>query len=177
MLMGCYIFFCLIITLISLNLFAGFKIFINKSGSMEPVIKAGSLIVVKRDDIYLPGDIISFYAKDKDKEEIVTHRIVRLGGNVYITKGDANQAIDKYVLPRLVIGKVVLIFPYWGTFFTLVKTKIGASLFILLPAAILIGIETLKIIEILRVKPELVVGNKLGCSMAINKESLKSSQS
>lgn len=89
---------------------------------------------------YEVGDIITFYQSDLRKE--VTHRIYRLGGNMYITKGDNNEAIDAQpVNPRLVIGKVVLVAPFLGYWVTFIKSQIGVSLIIVLPATIIILTE------------------------------------
>lgn len=122
----------------------GIKIFTNKSYSMAPVITPGSLTLVKNQPMntYNPGDIISFYRQVDGTEEIITHRIWRLGGNTYITKGDSNQAVDSQpVLPRLVIGKIIFIIPYLGYWISILKTSIGTIFFILIPCLFIIASE------------------------------------
>jgi signal peptidase len=105
--------------------------------------------VVKKSPEYNVGDIISYYAKINGKEEIVTHRIFRIGGNVYLTKGDANQALDEEkIVPRLIIGKVVLVIPYLGYLIGFAKTKIGLWLLIVLPALFIILSEVIMILKI-----------------------------
>jgi signal peptidase I len=130
------------------NLPGGLKIFTNKKVSMEPLISNHSLTVVQPFKYYDVGDIISYYRQVDGQETIVTHRITQIGGNVYVTKGDYNQAIDsQVVVPRLVIGKVILIIPYLGLIFSTVKQPLGVALFILLPAAIVLALETYRLIS------------------------------
>ena len=45
------------------------------SGSMEPAIRVGSIIVIKPTDVYGTGDIIT-YGKDTKTEVPTTHRII-----------------------------------------------------------------------------------------------------
>ena len=68
------------------------------SGSMEPAIKTGDLIVVKAipDSNIEEGDIITFKT---NPDTFVTHRVVEVfdqDGNIsFKTKGDANNVEDK----------------------------------------------------------------------------------
>jgi signal peptidase len=113
---------------------------------MRPTIKKGSLVFTVKQKYYFPGDIITFYDRTSGRELIITHRIYRIGGNVYLTKGDANIAIDKKpVLPRLIIGRVFLIIPFLGYFVSIIKNPIGTIFFILLPAIMIIANELKKI--------------------------------
>lgn len=115
---------------------------------MNPTLNKGSIIITKEFIQYSPGDIVTYYSKVDGREEIVTHRIIQLGGNVYVTKGDANVAIDhELVVPRLIIGKVILIYPYLGYLIGFAKTTIGVWLMIIFPALIIISVEILKIIN------------------------------
>ena len=143
-----YLLFTLIVAVFSHKLFGDYYSFTNKSNSMNPSINSGSIIIVKKYNSYNTNDIISYYAQIMGQEEIITHRIVALGGNVYVTKGDANVAIDREtVIPRLVIGRVILIIPYLGYIISLAKSPLGLWLSIFLPALIIIGIELYKIIK------------------------------
>lgn len=128
----------------------GFGAYTNISTSMEPLIKKGSVIIVQKYQEYNIGEIIGYWAKINNKEEIVVHRIVDIGGNVYITKGDANQYLDReIVVPRLVIGKVIVIIPILGNIIAVTKTRIGIYLCFIVPASIIITIEILKIWKLL----------------------------
>jgi len=152
-----YILFAFLVASLSINLF-NVKVFTNKSNSMYPTIKLGSLIVVKKSYEYNVGDIISYYAKINGREEIITHRIFRIGGNVYLTKGDANQAIDEQkVVPRLIIGKVILVIPCLGYPIGFAKTKIGLWSLIVLPALFIIFCEVFKILKNCQHSPKLTI--------------------
>src|SRR3989344_4672540 len=115
--------------------------------SMAPLIFPSDLTVVRElyMDSYNVGDIISFYRYLDGKQTIVTHRIDSLGGNVYITKGDANDVIDRQIVrPRLIIGKAVLVIPKVGTYVKLLKSDVGTFVLIILPAAYIIVTELRK---------------------------------
>ena len=76
--------------------FFGIKPFVVLSGSMEPAILAGDLVIIKTaNPVGLKlDDIISY----KEGDSIITHRIIDLqeqdGAPVFITKGDANNTGD-----------------------------------------------------------------------------------
>jgi len=112
---------------------------------MNPSIDTGSITIVKKMENYKVGDIISYYAKINNKEKIITHRIIDIGGNVYVTKGDTNLGIDPIVLPRLIIGKVILIIPYLGYIVSFAKSTSGLWLTIIIPAIFIILAELFKI--------------------------------
>lgn len=84
------------------------KAYVVKSSSMEPAIRAGSVIYVsqyKEQEQILPGDIVSFQAG----EVMVTHRIVSVNEkeSLATTKGDANQVCDPEPVPvEKIQGKV-----------------------------------------------------------------------
>lgn len=147
-----YLFFVSAIIIVSReNLPGGFRFFTNRFVSMQPLINSGSLTIVKKQPYYIEGDIITYYAKINNKEEIVTHRIYRIGGNVYLTKGDNNAAIDEYkILPRLIIGQVVAIIPNLGYIFSFAKSPVGVILVIIFPAIFFIGFEIVKTIKLLK---------------------------
>ena len=126
------------------------RVFTNKSYSMSPTITPSDLIIVRKQFplSYDKGDIVTFYAKDnKGREQIITHRIYKLGGNVYITKGDANLVPDPgYLLPRLIIGKVIVIIPYLGTYLRALRNKTLQPIFLYLPAFYIILVEVYNIL-------------------------------
>lgn len=146
-----YVIFTFTVGIISANIIPGIHIYTNKSGSMDPIINTGSLIVVRKQGMYDIGDVVSYNALVEGQEIIISHRIVGIGGNVYLTKGDANTAIDREtVVPRLIIGKVVLIIPYLGHIVSMVKSTFGVLFTILLPASVIIVFELISIMTALR---------------------------
>ena len=76
----------------------GWRVDAVLSGSMEPEVKTGSLVVtrsVDAEDIEV-GDIITFYPNAAE-ENMVTHRVIGIGhsSSLYFeTKGDANEELD-----------------------------------------------------------------------------------
>lgn len=84
----------------------GYSLQYVQTGSMEPTIPQGSLIISKSIDenttiIAKPitGDIITFY-QDENKTALITHRAVDSmvvnGVTYYVTKGDANTDPDNF---------------------------------------------------------------------------------
>lgn len=126
-----------------------YKILVVQSGSMEPEIKTGAVVVVKPVDEYKKGDVITFGPVTKRKPPI-THRIadvkVEQGNVLYVTKGDANEDPDpKAVAEKDVLGKVLFSVPYFGYIVDSARKPIGFALIIGAPAAVVIGDEIRKI--------------------------------
>ena len=98
--------FIIIINVMSANnkSIFGFRIYRVASGSMEPYLKIGDFIIIKKQNKYDTGDIVTY---DVNHEYVVTHRIVLLNGNEIITKGDANNTNDKPIVEQQIIGKVI----------------------------------------------------------------------
>lgn len=105
------------------------------SGSMEPEMSTGDLIVVVENDDYKVNDIVVY----QYNYSLIVHRIVDMNGDKVITKGDANNVNDEAIRMSDIKGKVVLTIPYLGEITTLIKSPIATVLIIL--AAILL-IET-----------------------------------
>ncbi len=143
-----YLVFIFIVLIFSAHL-GPYRSLNNISGSMEPAIKTGSISIVRQERAYNLGDAISYYVLIDGQEQIVTHRIMGIGGNVYTTKGDANQVADReIVLPRLVVGRVIMVIPYLGYVVGYAKGPWGHWLLILLPAFAIIIREIVRIVLI-----------------------------
>ena len=90
------------------------------SGSMEPTISAGDLVVVRPTDPadLRIGDVVTVQPVSDDPT-LVTHRIVGVthGGDGlagFVTQGDANEHPDEPVVPEQVMGRVVYTVPLIG---------------------------------------------------------------
>ena len=132
----------------AIGLWGKLHIYTNISESMYPTIELGDLALIKKQNMnsYKKGDIVSFYTNRFGKQEVITHRIDHLGGNVYITKGDNNSFADSEpLLPRLIIGKVIAIIPYIGYWVMAVNSAFGKLVFIILPMYIIVSTEMMKI--------------------------------
>lgn len=122
-----------------------FKVKVVLSGSMEPTIKTGSIIVLRAAPEYRVGDIITF-GRDTQKEVPVTHRIIAEKDGAFITRGDANDVADtNLVQKRDIIGREFLTIPYVGYAVSAAKTPIGFVILILIPACIIVVDEVRKI--------------------------------
>ena len=132
-----------------------YQIFTVLSGSMEPEIHTGSVVIVKPVDNYEIDDVITF---GKTKKTPTTHRIhdiqVSVGNPIYKTKGDANNAPDSTEITKdEVIGKVLLSVPYAGFVISTAKKPWRFALIIIIPALIIISDEIKKIwLEIKKMK-------------------------
>ena len=138
----------LLIIVSFLPITGNYKLLIVESGSMEPAIKTGSVVVVKPTESYRAGDIITF--EDRGKDRTTTHRIVDMevisGQTQYITQGDANNAEDtSKVSESKVMGKVLTSIPYAGYLLAFAKEPLGFVLLVIVPCGIVILEEVGKI--------------------------------
>ena len=102
------------------------------SGSMEPAVSAGDLIVIHRQTDYKNGDIITF----SEDGFYTTHRIIASDAGGYRTKGDANNIQDAApVRSEQVSGKVKWIIPKAGKLFLAVRSPLAAACIFLLGSA------------------------------------------
>lgn len=129
----------------------GNKALIVRSGSMEPAIKTGDLILVKPQATYKIGDVISFSDPQKPKTT-VTHRIADIqqqdGKTFYKTKGDANEEADFNLVPaKNVIGAADHSISGVGKLFAQIKTKNGFLAAIVTPAIFVIFLELVSIFK------------------------------
>ena len=88
----------------------GFGSFVVLSGSMEPVIRTGSLVYVQETGDYTRGDIITFTVG----EETVTHRIVGETPEGFVTKGETQSADSWRIEPRQIHGEYLGSIPLYG---------------------------------------------------------------
>lgn len=97
------------------------------SGSMEPEIAVGDIVVVKSQQEYERGDIITFY--DSSRDEYVTHRIIFVSEDgSFLTKGDANDTDDKLAIPpSAVVGKVVSVWRGAGDAIAFLRSPAGLA--------------------------------------------------
>lgn len=85
----------------------GLEVLIVKSNSMNPIIYKDDIVVIKKQDEYEIGDIISY----KDVQgNTITHRIIEKNEDVYCTKGDNNNTKDDIPIHiENIQGKVISI--------------------------------------------------------------------
>lgn len=105
--------------------------------SMAPSIPAGSLVYVVETGEYTVGDVVTFRHDGK----LVTHRVVEVESDRYVTRGDANDGRDAPVSHDRIVGEVVFSVPLYGYFFAVASTPTGYVLLVVVPAVLLVGIE------------------------------------
>lgn len=155
-----WLIFCVLILIAALvgvsamNIPGGIKFYTVQSGSMEPFIHTGSIVISKPYDSYQKGDIITFKAeKDitvKNPKYTTTHRIFEIetkdGKEQYITKGDANNSPDMVPTGKdLVLGKTVFSIPLLGYPVSFAKTREGLIILVIIPATLIVYSELISI--------------------------------
>ena len=105
---GQFILCVILIFFILLNIFSmnnkslfGFRIYRVISGSMQPALQIGDVIIVKKSTNYAERDIITY----SNGLTTITHRIIAINNDEVITKGDANEVDDKPINKEQIVGK------------------------------------------------------------------------
>lgn len=135
------------------------------SGSMEPELKVGGVVVnhsVPVEEIKV-GDVITFYSPLNGK--LTSHRVIAVENSplYFQTKGDANEDADPFILPaQNVVGKVCFHLPYLGYVTQFVKTPLGFVLTLCLPGLIIIAMEMRNIWRVLTEKETERIPDKVG---------------
>lgn len=128
---------------------------IVKSGSMEPNIPTGSVIIVEgvNTSKLQVDDIITFQSGTNQGEPVyTTHRIINVqetsDGLRFQTKGDNNEDPDpEPVLPENVYAKHVATIPQFGYLLNMIRGGDALLALILVPAVIIILNELYKITQ------------------------------
>lgn len=131
----------------------GWRVDVVLSGSMEPQLKMGSLVIsrpVDAEDIKL-NDTITFYSPLT--KQMTTHRVIAVNTSpswYFRTKGDASEDADPFNVPaENVAGKVYFDIPYLGYVIHFIKTPPGFLLTFCLSGLITIAIEVRNIWKII----------------------------
>jgi len=154
---ACILAIALLLVISYLPIPGNYKVLVVQSGSMEPVIKTGGIIVLKPQADYKAGEIITFREK-AGSNVTITHRVVEVKNENnqvrYITKGDANNAADPNGISKnQIVGKVLFSLPYVGYAVDTAKKPYGFLAIIIIPAAIIIFDEIKKIVyEVARIR-------------------------
>lgn len=111
----------------------GFSQLIVVSGSMEPALLVGDMIIIREQPDYQVGDIVTY----RTGLRVVTHRIVDITENQAVLQGDANNVADKPIPVTAIVGKVVLRIPRAGDALLYARTPAGIVSVILSAVALL----------------------------------------
>ena len=132
----------------------GWRVNAVLSGSMEPELKVGSLVVTcpVEPEAIVVGDIITFRPVSVG-EHMITHRVIGIGqsSSLYFeTKGDANDKPDPFMVPaRNLIGKICFHAPSWGYFTEFLKTPFGFLFAVVIPGIIIIIMYIVSLLQAL----------------------------
>ena len=108
----------------------GYAILEVVSGSMEPTIKVGDIIVIDtKAKTYEIGDVITFYDTNGN---FVTHRIVDVKGGKMITKGDNNQSPDEDMTIDHIVGKYIYKIPFLGAFLNTFRNPLYLAIILII---------------------------------------------
>ena len=154
------------LVLMQTDILPGYDVRIVQSGSMEPAISTGSVVVIQARERYQVGDVVTFGGNDARSQLPTTHRIIedRLqdGELIFITQGDANESPDiDPTRPDDIRGAVILDIPYLGFVLDFARQPLGFALLIGLPAAFIVFEEGSTIYRVLRSRPEDQVGERV----------------
>ncbi len=131
---------------------AGYSLFRVVTGSMEPTIPVGALLVSQQVDMQAVevGDIICFRAQETAIfGRMMTHRVMEVypaadGGVQFVTKGDANLSLDGYLVTQTnFVGEVIW---YTGedsvlsSIFSFFTNKVGFLACVVFPCLLLAGL-------------------------------------
>jgi signal peptidase len=109
------------------------------SGSMEPALSPGDVVIVAATAEVAAGDIVTF---DDGNEVPTTHRVVGTQDGQFVTKGDANEEPDSRLVAReSLVGKVVLTIPLVGHVILWANTPTGYVAMVVAPLALLLVTE------------------------------------
>ncbi|MET3805927.1 signal peptidase I [Nakamurella sp. UYEF19] len=82
----------------------GWSAYVVKSGSMEPKIMIGDVVIVQRRSDYTDGQVVTFHNPALEGA-LTTHRLVSIHGDSVTTKGDANVSDDpRTSVPSDIVG-------------------------------------------------------------------------
>ncbi|THE12331.1 signal peptidase I [Bacillus timonensis] len=115
----------------------GYKVMTVLTGSMEPLLQPGDVIVVKPINFakVKVNDVITYR---NSQNTLVTHRVIELvdqEGEVFFqTKGDANNVKDDgLVAHQQLVGSLLFHIPKAGYIATFIKSPIGLILLVSVP--------------------------------------------
>ena len=123
------------------------------SGSMEPQLKVGGVVVTRPVEAasIKVGGIITFHSPLNEK--LISHRVIAVEDSSPVhfhTKGDANEDIDPFIVPaQNVVGNVCFHVPYLGYVTQFVKSPLGLLLTLCLPGLVIIVMEIVSIWRVL----------------------------
>lgn len=85
-------------------MFMGWGAAVVQTGSMEPNVPVGTLIIIHEQDSYEKGDVVTYIDY---RNWSITHRVEFVADGLVSTRGDANEVSDPLFDESAIIGKMV----------------------------------------------------------------------
>jgi signal peptidase len=121
------------------------------TGSMEPAISPGDVVIAERiaPGEAAPGDVVTF-RDPEDQSRLITHRVVAIrrdGSHLWFrTRGDANNTTERWrIAADGQLGRVAYVVPWVGHAAVLARTPLGLWLFVMVPLLLLAAEELRRI--------------------------------
>jgi signal peptidase len=113
------------------------------TGSMEPAISAGDVVIDERISPLSArtGDVVTF-RDPEDQSRQITHRVLRIrraGSHLwFVTQGDANNTTEHWrIAADGRLGRVAFVVPWVGHVAVLTHTPWGLALLVIVPVLLL----------------------------------------
>lgn len=91
------------------------------SGSMEPALSVGDLLILQEADAYFEGDMVVY----QSGQMAVVHRVVSINEETAVTRGDANNSNDTPIPVTAIKGRVIASVPNVGRVVWAIKSPTG----------------------------------------------------
>jgi signal peptidase len=129
----------------------GYSPLIVLTGSMEPAIESGDLIIVQQVDSsqVSVGDIIAFFDPESTDSSVVTHRVTEVlseGGTLsFRTKGDLNNVEDTLSVPSSnLVGVYRTKLHGVGNIAMFMQTTTGLVVCVIVPLVLLVAVDIIR---------------------------------
>lgn len=122
----------------------GYAQLVVLSGSMDPTLKVGDLVIIHEEKEYQKQDIITF----RTETAPTTHRIIETKDTGFITKGDANNVEDEGIVTRdQIYGRVIMSIPKVGEMMVFMKRPLSMLIMIFILCILLWGKDLIHIFK------------------------------
>lgn len=136
----------------------GYRVYAIVTSSMEPTLKVGDVILVKKvnpNKIKI-GDIVTYNGMESDfAGKIITHQVKDISKEkderknkerlIFYTKGTTNNMVDPAVYEEQLCGKVIYKFKILSFISRIIRSKFGYILLVFIPLVIIFVKEMITI--------------------------------
>lgn len=135
-----YNFICINILDKKITTVGGYGMLEVVSGSMEPTIHVGDIIIIDtKDKNYKVGDIVTFCDREGS---FVTHRIIAIVEQQVITQGDHNNTEDDAIFMDDIVGKYKFKISGGGIFLAALKSPLTIIMIFVIGMLICVYVST-----------------------------------